>query len=163
MDTKIALIALAVSLIALFQSFYFWRRSFRPIVTAMLKTVGSGNEAIAFDLVLLNSGSIPARNVTLHIHDKRELDAALDRGATSERRRGFLSCFDAKTVVPIIHNGAEVSCSFGFTSIKDSFWKQAAEFEVLVRYQGWFGRVYIENQTIKIVSSKSFTGFSWGA
>ncbi|WP_159091600.1 hypothetical protein [Aminobacter sp. MSH1] len=158
---KIALAAVAISLVALLLSIHFWRRSFRPIVTAMVRSNKSGNLATAFDLVLLNSGSIPARSVTLHITDDRQLENALDK-APLDRRSRFLSCFLKGTKVPILHNGAEVSCSFGYVSQTDSFWKGGAEFPILVRYEGWFGKIYVERQTLRIVSSTSFTDFSWG-
>lgn len=157
---QIALVAILVSFAALIQSFYFWRRSFRPIVTAMVRTNGSGNVATVFDLVLQNSGSVPARNVTLHIADPSQLERALD-DASTEQRATYLSCFDSETIVPIIQNGAEISCSFGFVAQAESFWKAEAALPITIRYEGWFGKAYVEHQTLKIVSSKSFTGYSW--
>ena len=50
-DTVIALVALAVSVIALTLSIYYWRRQFRPIVTAAVRTKMAGLECIAYNLV----------------------------------------------------------------------------------------------------------------
>ncbi len=157
---KLALVALLVALVTFLQSTYFWRRSFRPIVTAMVRSSGGGNEAIAYSLYVQNSGSIPARNVTLHVHDQRQLEAALD-DAPADLRGTFLKCFSAGTTIPILQNGASVSSSFGFTRRTDSFWKHRAKFDIKVRYEGWFGRVYIERQSVVIADSENFTGATW--
>ncbi|ACM27529.1 hypothetical protein [Rhizobium rhizogenes] len=161
LSDKIALIALIVSLMALLQATFFWRRSFRPIVTAMVKTVSSGNVAIVYNLTVQNAGTIPARNISLHIHDSRKLEDALN-GATAHHRRLFLKCFEEKTIIPILQNGAEISCSFGFTNLGGGgFWKHHARIPIWVRYEGWFGKVYLEEQEIIIADSTSFTGASW--
>ena len=154
--------ALFVSFSAVIQSTIFFRRSFRPIVTAMVRKAAGGNEAIAYNLVLLNSGTIPAKNITLYVRDQRRLEAALDH-ASYEHRSAFLSCFTDKNYIPIIHNGSEVSCSFGYTKRTDGFWKPGATFPICIRYEGMFGSVYTERQIIKITNSENFTGTEWNS
>lgn len=162
-DTAIAVSALIVSLIALALSFHFWRRSFRPIVTAMVKTHAAGNEVIAYDLVLLNSGTIPARNVRIRPLDAAMLESSLGSGANGERKRMWLACFDEATVVPVLHNNDRTACSFGTTMENDNgFWKYDARFSVGISYQGWFGKKYETQQSLHIMDSDSFTGYLWG-
>jgi hypothetical protein len=156
----ISLVALFVALATLLQSSYFWRRSFRPIVTAMVRSNGGGNEAIAYNLVVQNSGTIPARNVTLHVHDTGMLENALDQASAAERAI-FLKCFRSETVIPILQNGTEVSSSFGFTRRTDSFWNYRARFTIKVRYEGWMGKVYLDYQDLIIMDSANFTGTAW--
>ena len=74
------------TVMALGLSLHFWRRQFRPIITAMVETHHGGNEAIAYDLVILNSGSIPAKNIKLFISDQKALEAALGAGANDENK-----------------------------------------------------------------------------
>lgn len=162
-DTAIALSALFVSLIALGLSLHFWRRSFRPIVTAMVKTRAAGNEAILYDLLLLNSGTIPARNVRIRPLDAAMLASSLGSGANEERKRVWLACFDEATVVPVLHNNDRTACSFGTTMENDrGFWKYDACFPVCISYAGWFGKKYETQQSLHIVDSDSFTSHVWG-
>ncbi|TGS50245.1 hypothetical protein EN822_27000, partial [bacterium M00.F.Ca.ET.179.01.1.1] len=73
--------SLVATVLALGLSVHFWRRQFRPIVTAMVKTHKGGNVGIAYNLVVLNSGSIPARDIWFEVADTRALDAAFALGA----------------------------------------------------------------------------------
>ncbi|WP_095493782.1 hypothetical protein [Mesorhizobium temperatum] len=163
MDTLIASAALALSLVALVMSVYFWRRQFRPIVTAMVKTHAGGNNGIAYILVVLNSGSIPARDIKFEVVSQVALADSFGSGADGDNKKRWLACFDATTVIPLLHNGAHLSCSFGATEEGDrGFWKnRRAEIPIIIRYKGWFGKAYDERQTLRIVDSDSFTGFMW--
>lgn len=155
--------ALAVALIALAMSAHFWRRQFRPLVTAMVKTHRGDNTGLYFNLVVLNSGSIPARDVWFEVADRAALEAALGHGATEERKKDWLSCFATKDLIPVLHNGTHVSCSFGMTHGADAgFWKHAAEFPIRIYYSGWFGKSYIEEMKLRIIDTDTFTGFMWG-
>lgn len=163
MDTAIAVLALLVSAVALGTSIYFWRRQFRPIVTAAVRTAVAGNEAIAYDLKILNSGTIPAKNVKLST-DELSLAAALGEDATAENRRRWLACFSSNSLISVLHNNDHVSCSFGTTRAHDrGFWKARAQISIVIEYEGWFGRKYVQPQTIEIVDSGSFTGYRWGS
>jgi hypothetical protein len=161
MDTLIALVALVVSAVSLGASVRFWRKSFRPIVTATVKTHAAGNESITYDLVLLNSGTIPAKNITVKADDA-SLTLAFGGDATPENRRRWLACFAEEMVIPILHNGDRVSCSFGMTMGNDmGFWKYKASIAIVINYSGWFGLGYKQLQELRIVDSDSFTGFMW--
>ncbi|MEA9423183.1 MULTISPECIES: hypothetical protein [Aeromonas] len=161
-DTVIALVALAVSVIALTLSIYYWRRQFRPIVTAAVRTKMAGLECIAYNLVLLNSGSIPARNIRLNV-DESTLEDALGKDATKENKKRWLACFSNTQQITVLHNGAITSCSFGTTRLNDQgFWKVRGKITITIVYEGWFGKYYQESQTLEIVDSASFTGYSWG-
>ena len=60
----VAVVALVVSLSSLLISFDIWKRAFRPIMAPVaVKTHSGGNVAIMYDLVVMNSGTIPAKNV----------------------------------------------------------------------------------------------------
>ncbi|TCJ18179.1 hypothetical protein EZJ19_02785 [Parasulfuritortus cantonensis] len=162
MDTLIACVSLLVSIIALAISVRFWQQSFRPIVTAAVKTHSGGSEAIHYSLVLMNSGAIPAKNVVLRAN-QRSLHGALGDEATEENRRRWLACFSDRAAVAVLQNGDRASCSFGVTKRNNAgFWKYKSVIKISIEYEGWFGRKYSEPQELLIADSDSFTGFSWG-
>ena len=101
MDTLIAIAALLVAAASLGLSIYFWRRSFRPIVTVAVKTHTAGNVLTSYDLVVLNSGTIPAKNIRLAADDS-SLTAALGGGATEEKKKKWLAAFNQ--TIPILQN-----------------------------------------------------------
>lgn len=161
LDTLIAVSALLVSIIALGLSIYFWKKSFRPIVTAMVRTHDAGNKATIFDLEILNSGTLPARNIRLRTEQDR-INAALGNDAGAENRQRWLSCFAADNIINILHNNEKIRCSFGLSRADDNgFWKYEAKIPITIEYEGWFGKKYIQNQEIQIMDSDSFTGFMW--
>jgi hypothetical protein len=160
-DTIIAVSALIVSVIALGISVYFWRRSFRPIVTAMVKTHAAGNLGTIFDLEIVNTGSIPAKNIRLKAEQK-DIDNALGKDSNTENKIRWLSCFEPKNIISILHNNSSIKCSFGQSKANDQgFWKYKAKIPIKIEYEGWFGKKYIQNQDIQILDSDSFTGYQW--
>lgn len=161
LDTVIATFAFISSLISLGLSLHFWRRSFRPIVTAAVRTHSAGNVATIFDLEVLNSGSLPAKNIRLKAKDAY-INQALGNDANDENKRRWLSCFDADNIISVLHNNEKIRCSFGTSQANDEgFWKYKAKFPITIEYEGWFGKKYIQNQEIQIIDSESFTGFLW--
>ena len=158
----ISVIALIVSIISLFLSFRYWSKSFRPIITAMVKTHAGGNLRIVFDLEILNTGSIPAKNIRLKV-EQNDIENALGEDATPENRTRWLACFDSKNEICILHNHSIIKCSFGQSQAQNQgFWKYKAIIPIKIVYEGWFGKKYIQNQNIQIIDSESFTGYQWG-
>ena len=157
-----SVIALIISLCSLLISFDVWRRSWRPVVTVMVKTHAEGNVAILYDLVIKNSGSLPALNIRI-TPVPSSLEAALGKDASEDNRKRWLACFDQ--TIAVLQNDAETSCSFGTTQANDTgFWKYKALIRVTITYQlsfGWFIFNYRDEQDIQIASSESFTGYSW--
>ncbi|MES0135601.1 hypothetical protein NKJ88_11695 [Mesorhizobium sp. M0016] len=165
LNLAVATVALIVSAVALGFSIFFWYRQFRPIITAMVETHHGGNEAIAYDLIILNSGSIPAKNIKLFVSDQTALEAALGAGANDENKGLWLACFEPSRVIRLLHNGARTSCSFGLThrDPRQSFWIAQAEFPIEIEYESWFGKKYPrEVNVLQIADSDSFTGGMWG-
>ncbi|NLA40739.1 MAG: hypothetical protein GX874_04925 [Smithella sp.] len=162
-DTIIAISAFIIALISLGISVHFWRRSFRPIVTAMVKTHAAGNMATIFDLEIMNTGSIPAKNIQLKAQQEG-INKALGQDAISDNKRRWLCCFDEENMINILHNNSSVKCSFGHSKEKDQgFWKYKAKIPITIEYEGWFGKRYIQHQDIQVIDSNSFTGYHWGA
>jgi hypothetical protein len=161
LDTVISACALIISLISLGLSVHFWRRSFRPLVTASVRTHSAGNVATIFDLEVLNSGSLPAKNIRLKAEDA-DIHQALGNDANDENKRRWLCCFEADSVISVLHNNEKIRCSFGTSRPNDEgFWRYKSTFPITIEYEGWFGEKYIQNQKLQIIDSESFTGFLW--
>jgi hypothetical protein len=163
-DNTVSSIALLISFISLGVTVYHRRQSFRPIVSAMVKTRKAGPKGIAYDLVVLNSGTLPARNIRVTT-DQSSLRAALGHGASEHTEETWLAAFNE--TIYVLHNNASVSCSFGTTERDDAgFWKYNADIQIIISYEHWFRRWrfgrYKEKQKIKIADSDSFTGHMWG-
>lgn len=162
-NTLIAATALFVSLCSLMISVYFWMRASRPIVTAAVKThPGQQKGPIFYDLVVQNSGSIPAKDVRITVEEIK-LTAAFGKGATEKLKPDIYAVF--ATTLLILQNGDKVVWGpFAYTDgIDTGFWKYNTSIPIVIRYKGWFGRLpYKEEQRIQIVSSESVTGYLWG-
>jgi hypothetical protein len=159
MDAMIALVALLVSLCSFLISLDIWRRSSRPIVTVAVKTNAGGNQAILYDLVVLNSGTLPAKNVRINA-EKNSLALALGGDATEPNKKRWLACFGE--VIPILHPNEKTSCSFCTTQADDTgFWKYRATLRLTVTYEGRWWK-HQQTQEIRIANTDSFTGYSWG-
>jgi len=158
----VAVIALIISILSLGLSVYFWRRQFRPLITVAVKTAAAGNVSIAFNLLVKNSGSLPAKNIKLSANQS-DLEQAFGNDATEENKNRWLAAFNEENLIPILQNDESIACSFGLSRPSDKgFWKYEATLSVTVDYYGWFGYHYNETQKIKFVNSDSFTGFQWG-
>lgn len=158
-----ALASLVVSFTSLLIAMDVWRRSFRPLVTAAIRTHKAGNTAITYDLVILNSGTLPARNIRI-MSAEGSIEAALGKDASEENKKKWLACFNY--AIAILQNNDRVSCSFGTTMANDAgFWKYNSVIRATVTYEssfGWFVWKYQEEQGLQISNSESFTGYMWG-
>jgi hypothetical protein len=156
----LAFFAFVVSLFAAGFTYFVWQRSARPIVTVAVKEYESGDAAITYNLEVLNSGTIPAKNVRI-MTEQGSLAAALGADATAENKQRWLACLDV--VILLLRPNEPTTCSFGTTMANDTgFWKYKAIIPITVIYEDWFGSKYAEKQNIQIFSSDSFTGYSWG-
>jgi hypothetical protein len=164
MDTAgpvLSLVAIGVSIASLWLSIYTWRVSFRPIVSCAVQTHRSTEALITYNLVVCNSGKIPARNIRIRT-DQASLEQAFGTGATEVMKDRWLYVFKDDTSINILLNDDRVSCSFGETRITNTgFWKWGARFSITISYDDWFGKRYSETQEIVILGSDSFTPYSW--
>jgi len=160
MDEQISIIALIISFLSLGMSFYFWRCQFRPIVTVSVRTVSGGNTAIAYALHVMNSGSIPAKDIQI-VFNGDSVEQALGQDSTEENKTRWVRSINENPIF-LLQNGDTTTCSFGTSQANDQgFWKYGSEIILNLKYKGWFGYTYKETQKIKIQDSESFTGYMW--
>ncbi|UWU85343.1 hypothetical protein N2605_02460 [Bradyrhizobium yuanmingense] len=150
--------SLLISAFSLLISVDAWRRTARPVVAVAVKTHAGSNVAILYDLVVLNSGTMPAKNIRL-IAEPISLSAAFGADATQDNKKGWLACFDI--VIPALLNNERTTCSFGTTKANDTgFWKHGAIIDIEVVYEGRW-RTHRDKQQLRILDTDSFTGHHW--
>ena len=163
LNVLVAIIALFVSLLSLIVAVSYARKTFRPIVSVMVKTHSGGSVSISYNLQILNSGSIPAKEIRLKA-DHEDIEKAIANQQFDDRKDEWLACFTDDSTIMLLQNGEKVSCSFGLTRPNDSgFWHYGASIPVTIEYKGWFGKEYRDQQIIQIKDSDSFTGYFWSA
>jgi hypothetical protein len=135
----------------------------RPYVIAKVETHSEGNVAVAFDLVVHNAGTAPAKNIKLSV-DNTELEQALLPTANDALKTDIKNCFSGEGIIPVLENGqyAKATNSFGIISLRqeDSSWKPGAILNAKVSYQDLEGNSYEHEIPLKIGDNSRFAGGS---
>jgi hypothetical protein len=136
----------------------------RPYVIAKVEPHLQGNVAVAFDLVVHNTGTAPAKNIRLSV-DKGELESALLPRVNEALKIDIENCFSEGGMIPVLENGqfSKARNSFGIVSLKqeDSTWKPGTILNVKISYQDMDGILYGHEIPLKIGDNSSFAGGSW--
>lgn len=167
--TGVPLAALVMSGVALWVTNRLWVRANRPIVSAFVQTNSSGNQARAYDIVVVNSGSRPAVDVQLRVKEA-DLLAALAEGVESSPLHKTLladvrRCFSSYGDISLLLNNQTKTNSFGYTGPAGghgTFWKPDASFEVTIAYGDLDKRSFNSTLPLHIRDSESFAGGAWG-
>ncbi len=137
----------------------------RPYVIAKVETHSEGNIAVAFDLVVHNAGTAPAKNIRLSV-DKAELEKALLPTINEALKTDIENCFSDEGIIPVLENGqyAKATNSFGTISRKqeDSSWRPGTVLNAKVSYQDLDGNSYEHEISLKVGDNSRFAGGSWG-
>jgi len=155
-------ISTVVTVCTFFTTIQLWKKGNRPIVSAFVETESSGNVAIMYNLVVINSGNRPALNVYLHLKledFKRCITQELDNSGVE----AILRCFSIEEPIPLIINGEKKYNYFGLTSDKSeqSIWVYGSSLPIEISYQDLEGNKYICRLTLVIKDSKTFAGTEW--
>jgi hypothetical protein len=163
LDISLSFISILIAFIALVISIKYAALTFRPLITVSVKSIAQGDILIVYDLIVLNSGTIPGKNIKLETNNN-DISSCLGKNSGEINRSKWLACFSPQTKINILQNGQSTSCSFGTTvNNDDGFWKYGSEFDVKISYESWFGKKYTEIQPLKIVDTNSFTGKYWSS
>lgn len=162
--TFLSVAAIAVSLVSLYFTRVNWLQSNRPVVSAFITEHGTGgNMATAFDLVVANTGNRPAIRVRLHA-SHQEIATLVEKGANPNRFKSIEGTFSARSEIPILRNGEELSTSFGAyigASPEGPWLRYGAETNISITYQDLEGRKYESRQPLKIYAREGFGGGVW--
>lgn len=155
----ISILSVIISIIAILFTHKQWKRSFRPIVTAMVIPHKNGNNVTAYNLIVSNSGLIPATNIRITL--PHNLDDYIEDSAEDSVYEKIKNGFE-KSSYPIIKNSESVTCSFATTGIgSNAFWKPESRFTISIKYSDIFENTYKTRQDLFISANNSFTGNSW--
>ncbi|POE08553.1 hypothetical protein BV921_15080 [Pectobacterium odoriferum] len=164
--TILSVLALVLSVLSFFFTRRSWLQSNRPIVSAVVETHGGGNELIAYNLVLSNTGNRPATNVRIRVKEI-DIDACISEWVKNHKIKNatysdVMRCFSNDGEVPLLLNGKSMINSFGYTrGDQQTFWRYGANLPVVVEYSDLDGRNYQSKQIIRIKDSDGFAGGVW--
>ena len=153
-------VALVVSLVSIWLARRMWLQSNRPVVSAAVRTHKGGNTGIAYDLIVINSGTRPALGVRL-VADEAKVRAAMKPSSSGALVDDVLRCFHEDADIPLLLNSKESVNSFGTTGAADAVWEHGRSFPCRIDYEDLEGRSYRSQVTLVIRDSDGFAGGSW--
>jgi hypothetical protein len=161
--TLVAGFAIVISLASLYFARRSWMQSNRPIITAVIAPLASGDVITVFNLIVSNTGNRPATNIRLHAKPE-EIDKLIASSLEGDRRQEIHYCFDAESKITILKNGEELSTAFGHVThpnATDQCLKYGAEITIEITYNDLEGRKYKSTVPLKIYAREGFGGCSW--
>ena len=123
----ISVTALTISLVSLLFQQVRWRESNRPIVSAYLSNAIpediKSTKIIAFKLVLVNTGNIPATNIRISAK-KSDIEKIFFDNTDKETKSIVEDCFEEKSEVALLLNGEKIETAFGISEYLNGLkWK----------------------------------------
>jgi hypothetical protein len=161
--TLIAAFAIGISLASLYFARRSWMQSNRPIVSALIAPLASGNVCAVFNLIVANMGNRPATNVRL-LAKPEDIDKLIAPSAEDEKRKSIHNCFDPESKIAVLKNGEELSTAFGSVThpgSKDQCLNYGAEITIEITYNDLEGKNYKSRVPIKVYAREGFGGCSW--
>ncbi|WP_122356181.1 hypothetical protein [Pseudomonas coronafaciens] len=158
----VAAASLLVAISSLTLNWLLWRKTNRPILTAWIASAAGGNESIALNIVLENSGNRPAKDMRLVAAEKHVL-AALNYPDETEIPEDARHCFFSGKQIPVLANGKRMTNAFGYLGGKPGAWKSGAVIPLVIEYRGLENERYRAKMSLILVDDKGFAQSSWGA
>ncbi|MEI7418786.1 MULTISPECIES: hypothetical protein [Pectobacterium] len=164
--TTLSVLALMLSIVSFIFTRKSWLQSNRPIVSASVETHSGGNESIAYNLVLSNTGNRPATNVCIRVKEI-EVDACISEWVKNHKTTNaiysnVMRCFSDDGEIPLLLNGKSMVNSFGYTCADEqTFWLYGVSLPVEIKYCDLDGRTYKSKQIIRVKDSEGFAGGVW--
>ncbi len=165
MSELLSILAVVISGLSLYLTYYLWVVSNRPVVSAVVSTVQSGNMGSAIQLIIRNNGNRSAKDIVLST-DEGVLHSLLVDREKSPQREAVIRVFDDNALVPILCSGESVSCAFGFLSVgnKTSTWRKEGILPISIRYKDLVNsKKYNQRINLKIADNDSITSVRWVA
>lgn len=162
-EILIASVALVISVGSALFSYYSWRESNRPLVTALVAEHASGSLSSIFDLILSNTGGRPAVNVRIFA-EPAEIALLTDPEASEKLKDAIANCFSEESMVPVLRNGEELRTAFGSyhgDDAKSKWLNYGVVISIRLTYEDIDGRGFVSNLPLKIFARSGFGGSSW--
>ena len=153
-----------VATIGQFITLRLWRKTNRPIVSAIVETHAGGNISVMYNLVVVNSGNRPATEIRLKTKEDI-LSYTHEQNSESNFMTSIYSCFHENAMIPLLLNGESTKNSFGFTKNPENKrgWIYGSSFPIQIVYKDLDGRKYRSKVNLVIRYSKAFAGTEWKA
>ena len=154
----ISVLSATVALVSVCFAIYSWQEANRPLVSAQVVAVDGGNNAIALNLVVENSGNRPAKNIRIFANQADVL-AALDKPGfmPKDAHRVFFS----HVYIPLLIHGRVASNAFGHLGNEPGAWRSGAQIPVKVVYSGLGWRRYSNKLRLLLSDDAGFAQTFW--
>ena len=154
----IAGISAIVSIIALRVSWWLWRETNRPIVTAEIRTIDATDLMTSYELVVHNCGNRPATNI--HLEAQSEvIEAALSKSAPAPLREEVYRCFSREHRIPLLLPNGFTQNGFGITTLDShNTLIHGSTIPIKIAYFDLQGRRFNSSLTLIVKNSLYFAG-----
>lgn len=158
----VSVVAVGISLAAFLFTRRTWFETYRPIVTAEIRTHDGGNEAIAFNLAVHNVGNRPATGIRLHVSPSA-LESLVDPNARDRFKDEIERCFSEYGRISVLHPGETVKNGFGVSSNNQSqnVLNYGSTAAIDIEYKDLNRRKYRSRITLIVRDSAYFAGSGW--
>jgi hypothetical protein len=157
-STAISLASAAVSVLAFVFAIYSWRQANRPLVSARISASSGGNNAIALNIVVENTGNRPAKDIRL-IAKKSDVLAALS--APSEVPIDAQRCFFSGVSIPLLIHDRDTSNAFGHIGRPSGAWRAGAEIPITIVYYDLGRRRFSSKLRLLLADDAGFAQTFW--
>jgi len=152
--------SMLVAILSLAFTMRAWGQSNRPLLTARISTHDGGNSGIALNLLIENTGTRPALDVSLHA-DEADIRAAMthqdpEHPIPADAIRVFFS----DIVIPVLANGKGTSNAFGSLGTTGD-WRPGATIPVSLSYRGMSGPHFKEPFWLLLSDDVGFAQTYW--
>jgi hypothetical protein len=168
MENNIRTICTAIIAVASVFSFWntirLWQKTYRPVLSAFVETSSSGNIATFYNLIIVNSGNRPAKNINLKLNlNDQEFAQCVTQDINSTEVTNIRKCFSKEAEISLLVDGSKKSAAFGLVSARnaDNIWKYESVLPIEITYQDLDDKHYKSKLNLIIKDSKSFSGISW--
>ncbi|HCR1218442.1 TPA: hypothetical protein ONA18_004148 [Pseudomonas aeruginosa] len=159
-STEIAIISATIAFTSMCVTVWLWQRTNRPILSARVTAVAGGNEGIALNILVENTGNRPAKEISIKADEHRVLNALVDSSngdAPTDARR----CLLEERMIPVIANGRTVSNAFGHLGNNPGAWQSGAVIPVVIRYRSLEGQRYTGKMNLLLADDAGFAQTFW--
>ena len=149
-----------IAILALAFAIYSWQQANRPLVSAHITAFDGGNNGIALNIVVENTGTRPAKNIRL-IAKESDVLAALT--TQSEVPKDARRCFFSKVSIPLLIHGRSTSNAFGHLGQPSDSWRSGAEIPIEVVYNDLGRRRFSSKLRLLLADDAGFAQTFWGS
>lgn len=159
-STNIAMLSAVIAFTSMCITVQLWQRTNRPILSARVTTSSGGEDGIALNLLLENTGNRPAKDISLSADEPYILNALVDSNA-GEVPGDAKRCLLEDRIIPVLANGRVASNAFGYLGRKSGAWQSGSVVPVVITYRSLEGRNYTSRMNLLLADDAGFAQTFW--